>query len=841
MEHKHVESIYPLSPSQQGMLFETLSAPEPGIHVEQFVWSLRGDLDLAAFERAWQRVVERHTILRTCFVWQDQDEPLQVVLRRVRVPLQRQDWRGLAPSQQQERLEAHLKADRRRGFAPGRAPLMRLTLFLTGDESYQVAWTFHHILMDGWSAFVVAQQVLTSFQAFSNGQDLKLEPSRPYRDYVRWLKQQDLAQAQAFWAQQLAGFSRPTPLGLRAAPDDSSALPGRYGEQTACLPASTTATLQSLAQQHQLTLSTLVQGVWALLLSRYSGEADVVFGATVSGRPPDLTGMESMVGAFINTVPMRFEISPSSPLWSWLEVLQAHKLAQQRYEYCSSGQIRQWVEASPSTPLYESILVFENYPLDTSPLQQPGQTVDVHDVHYVGAQTNYALTMLVFPGVQLRIGVIYDHRRFDAPDVARILEHWLAVLESIAALDDPRLDTLLSGIPDEQVPRVKPLRKHTPDRLQGRFVPPRNALERRLAQVWEEVLGTPLIGIHDNFFELGGHSLLAVRLMARIRQAFGKNLPLAALFRGATIEQFADVLRQQSDAWLWSPLVPIQPQGKKRPFFCVPGMGGNPIYLHELARHLGSDQPFYGLQSVGLDGESEPYTRVEDIAAHYIKVVQTVQAHGPYVLGGHSFGGSVAFEMAQQWQRQGEQVALVVIFDTSPKLESDPARLAWDDAQWLVYIAGLVEHLLEKALGVSYKVLQPLEPDEQLRYFGERLQAEDWLPPGEVGITQLRGLVRVFRANNNTQYAPQDVRPTRIALFRASEPSLEEKGITLSGTTEEPDLSWGEFAENKVKVYDVPGNHLTMMVEPYVQMLAERLRACLEEVEERHQTQIVPE
>jgi len=251
-----------------------------------------------------------------------------------------------------------------------------------------------------------------------------------------------------------------------------------------------------------------------------------------------------------------------------------------------------------------------------------------------------------------------------------------------------------------------------------------------------------------------------------------------------------------------------------------------------LAQRLGPDQPFYGLQAVGLDGESEPHTRIEDMAAHYIKVVQSVQPRGPYVLGGHSFGSIVAFEMAQQLQRQDEQVAMVVILEGVPKLESNPTLLAWDDAQWLTHMAHLAEDMMGKKLGVSCEILQSLEPDEQLRHLGERLQAGGWLPPGEVELAPLRGMVHVLKADSNMQYIPQDVHLTRVVLFRSSEPLPDESvGSVFPEMLDDPILGWGEFAKGKVKVYKIPGGHLTMLREPCVRVLAEHLGACLEKVQ----------
>ncbi|MFP4411180.1 non-ribosomal peptide synthetase [Coleofasciculus sp.] len=363
------------------------------------------------------------------------------------------------------------------------------------------------------------------------------------------------------------------------------------------------------------------------------------------------------------------------------------------------------------------------------------------------------------------------------------------------------------------------------------FVSPRDSLEWQLAQIWSEVLSIHPVGVRDNFFDLGGHSLLAVRLMAKIQQQFGKNLPLGTLFQSATIEQLANILRQQTDSLSWSPLVTIQPGGSKPPFFCFPGAGGNVIYFHALARHLGTDQPFYGLQALGLDGESEPHTRIEEIAAYCMEALQTIQPQGPYVLGGHSSGGLVAFEMAQQLQKQGHEVALVAILDTeAPVPGRHPVSVDWDDAKWLTRIANVIERFLGKNLGISYDILRPLAPDEQLNYIGEQLKTIGLLPP-EAGLKQVRGLVQVFKANYQASdsYVPQEVYPTRVAFFRASEVYSEDSVSNESSQIrQEPTWGWNQLAAEPVELHVVPGDHITMFAEPHVQVLAERLKFCLD-------------
>ncbi len=354
------------------------------------------------------------------------------------------------------------------------------------------------------------------------------------------------------------------------------------------------------------------------------------------------------------------------------------------------------------------------------------------------------------------------------------------------------------------------------------FVAPRDTLELELTPIWEATLGVRPIGIHDVFFELGGHSLLAVRLMAQIQKQFGYNLPLATLFQYDTIEKLADLLRQQTSPKVWSPVVAIQPSGNKRPLFCIPGAGGNVIYFHNLARYLGPEQPFYGLQAAGLDGVSQPHTKVEQMAAYYIEAMQSVQPRGPYLLGGHSLGGWVVFEMAQQLRQQGQEVALVAIIDTpTPVSAADrPDRSAWNQARWIVELADRIQHLLSTNLPISYQALQSLSPDEQLHYFKERLTEVD-LFPAEVGINQLHSVVQLFKAHSQVQYRPQEVLPTPITLFRTN---TEPENLPA----DDPTWGWGAFGS--VEVHQVPGGHLTVLAEPDVKTLAERLSTCLDNI-----------
>jgi amino acid adenylation domain-containing protein/non-ribosomal peptide synthase protein (TIGR01720 family) len=435
---KNIEAIYPLSPMQQGMLFHSLYAPQSGVYFVQLSCTIRGDFDTLAFERAWSRVIERHPALRTLFVWERQDKPLQVVRQQVKTPWTQHDWRALTDEEQQLQLATFLEADRARNFDLGKAPLLRLALLRLAADRWHFVWSFHHLLLDGWSLSLVLKEVFIFYEAFHSGDEPMLDQPPPYRDYIAWLERQNLADAEQFWRRSLAGFTAATPLVMgRSAGNEPIE---SYAEQTIQLSTATTAALQSLARQHQLTLNTVVQGAWAILLQRYSGERDVVFGATVSGRPPDLPGVEQMVGLFINTLPVRIRIPADGEVLPWLQAIQAEQFEQRQYEYTPLAQIQGWSEVPRGQPLFESLVVFENYPVEQA-VSQDEITTEI-DTMRIAERTNYPLNVTAIPGPELSLRIRFDTRRFEAATISRMLGHLSTLLNGIAAAPGSRLAAL---------------------------------------------------------------------------------------------------------------------------------------------------------------------------------------------------------------------------------------------------------------------------------------------------------------------------------------------------------------------------------------------------------------
>jgi thioesterase domain-containing protein len=350
-------------------------------------------------------------------------------------------------------------------------------------------------------------------------------------------------------------------------------------------------------------------------------------------------------------------------------------------------------------------------------------------------------------------------------------------------------------------------------------IAPRDLVELKLAQIWEEVLNLRPIGMRDNFFELGGHSLLAVQLMARIEKVMQRKLPLSVLFQRPTVEHLAGLLRKgDGDLSAHSSLIPIQPQGTRMPFFCVHAVGGNVMSYVDLARHLGTDQPFYGLQSRGLSGQNAPHRRIEDMASHYIDEIRTIQPEGPYLLGGWSMGGTVAFEMARQLSAQGEDVTMLALIDSTARFDS--VAYEEDNLTLLTHFAGDMGVPISQ-LELSLTELLHMDPEQQLSFLLSEAKTAG-LVPVEIGFTEIENLFNVFKANLNAvrSYKPQRS-STPITLFRA-------------GDNESDDFSkgWERFAGAGLEVHSVPGDHYSILREPNVGLLAQHLQAHLEQAHE---------
>jgi amino acid adenylation domain-containing protein/non-ribosomal peptide synthase protein (TIGR01720 family) len=425
---KSVQDIYPLSPTQQGMLFHTLYASRSGMYIGQLGLTITGYLDRAALGQAWQEAMNRHAVLRSTVAWENLNAPIQIVHAGVRLPIVEEDLRGLSATEQRERITSFIEADRSLGFDLFSAPLMRLALIRLGEDLHQFIWSHHHLLLDGWSLSLLLTEVFQSYESIRQNRPAQLLHARPYRDYIAWLGRQDLASAERFWREWLKGFSAPTQLPTSQAESFSTF---EAKTELRALSASLTERLRSVARRQHLTLNTVIQAAWAVLLSRYSRSPDVIFGATVSGRPPSLEGVENMIGLFINTLPMRVEVRPEESPLELMRRVQERQSEMREYEYSPLVDVQGWSEVPRGASLFDSILVFENYPLDIGSLKKD-LSFDISEVRSV-EETNYPLTLVIKPGDALLLEALYDRSRFETSTIKRLLSHFEVLLESFAS------------------------------------------------------------------------------------------------------------------------------------------------------------------------------------------------------------------------------------------------------------------------------------------------------------------------------------------------------------------------------------------------------------------------
>ncbi len=427
----------PLSPMQQGMLFNSLYQTHVGVDIEQV--SIISDRPIAAPQliQAWQQIIQRHPILHSTIVAASTPHP-QLRLPQwpeaevIPVSLTEHNWATIAPPQQTTQLELLRSADRQQGFdlLDPATPLMRFHLIQLSATRSQLIWTFHHLLLDGRSITQVLQEVFAVYAALTRGETLTLPAAGQYADYIAWQQQQDFRHSQPFWADLLAGFSGATPLLPPQASADLATTPGHHTATIALTAAQTTA-LVNLAAQHDITPNTIVQGLWGLLLSRYSGKSDVVFGTVRAGRKLPIAQVASIVGLLINTIPVRVQADPTQELIAYLQDLRSQHLAVRPHEQTPLMQIQAWSEVAGGTPLFESLVMFENHQM-LDYLQQKSACWK-HRTITLDEQPSFPLVLIAGLGEQLQLKISADRTRFDPATIARMCSHFATLCNGAIA------------------------------------------------------------------------------------------------------------------------------------------------------------------------------------------------------------------------------------------------------------------------------------------------------------------------------------------------------------------------------------------------------------------------
>ncbi len=542
---------YPLTPMQEGMLFQTLYDPSSAAYVEQMTVFFSGEIDYSLMEKSWLALAERHGVLRTVVSLDGPGDgsengsgrPVQRVLSEPSLDFATVEVPPLPKSDQEARFEAFRDEDRRRPFDPEKGVPMRVRLFRLGPGDWRMVWGFHHLLLDGWSMNIVVEELLEIYRAMTEGRPfVLLPPPPPFRRYVEWLEAGERASSFPYWTEYLKGYDRLSivPSLKETIENGGKDTPQSWSFEIDGLSAER---LRDLSACSRVTLHTVFLCLWGLLLGRYNRSSDVVFGGIVSGRPSELPEVERMVGLFINAIPVRITFSEEMTFTDLLKKVQKEMIAGEPHHRSSLADVQ--ASSALKQGLFDHVMIFENYPAtEALGKNAAGRNGDLRVARIdFREETGYAFEIIVIPGERaVRIEFRGDGRRYDKEEMGRIEEDLRKVMEEALRRPEERIGQIVP-LPRPQPDgskKVAPAAELGSDRTGGDARG--KTLEGELLSIWREVLGRKEIGPNENFFDLGGHSLKIIRMASRIRKRFGVDIPLQAVYASPTIAQIASLI-----------------------------------------------------------------------------------------------------------------------------------------------------------------------------------------------------------------------------------------------------------------------------------------------------------
>ncbi|MBF0558173.1 MAG: amino acid adenylation domain-containing protein, partial [Nitrospirae bacterium] len=438
-----LKDIYPLSPLQEGMLYHRISDDKSTAYLEQISFTIEGGLDISAFRKSWNELFKRHDIFRTIFVYKETEEPFQIVFRERAADFRFEDLSSYTRPEQEGYIERQKRMVFENGFDLSKDVLMQVTVLKVGDASFKLIWSYHHIVMDGWCLGIVLKELFESYKALRDGAAIQMSDAGQYGTYIRWLKSFDTKAAQAYWRNYLDGYERATTLIGKSKAEGHVITPGVYNFS---LEVERSWKLSLVASIHQVTINIILQNIWAVLLAKYSGSDDVVFGVTVSGRPDDIPGVERIAGLFINTVPVRVRIHGDDTFDELIKRTQTEALLSVPYHYLSLPEIQ--VLSPLKNRLFDHLIIFENYPLsdELHELHEKMQVgFSISDIE-VYEQTNYDLAVLIHPKKDIGFEFRYNSNVYSSEQLERIRTDIINLVDAVSADPDISLERLKKSL-----------------------------------------------------------------------------------------------------------------------------------------------------------------------------------------------------------------------------------------------------------------------------------------------------------------------------------------------------------------------------------------------------------
>lgn len=805
---------------QQTTWLEDPSNSDSTVYNYPLLFRIRGPLDEAALQQSLHEIVRRHGVLRSVFRLRD-EELVQIVVSPQKQSLRMIDLSRLPETARAARSQQLALEEAGRPFDLALGPLRRGALLRLGVDDHILQLTTHHIVHDDWSTGILSRELSELYQAFAAGTESPLRDlAFQYGDYVRWLQEQlqgnALQSRLSYWKEQLASATGFQHLATDFARPAKSATANRGARESTVLPTDLANSLKGLSRRERVSLFMVLLAGFQALLHRYSNDEEIGIASCAANRP--LAEVEGVIGRFGNDILLRTSMS-GNPTFREL-LMRVREVALNAYsdQTLPFGQVLKEVTNGTGVnrnPPFEVMFILQNAPRENR--QIPGLSITWFPLYAGTAKYDLNVWLKIEPALE----VILEYRTdlFRAATMKRVLEDYHTVLRTMVKDPQERVSKLLIS----SKPRPTPVqRTPTGDKeivAAKDRVAPMDDVQSRLAELWQEAFGVP-IGVDENFFELGGDSLLAARLFIQTEKAFQIELPLAALLEAPTIRQLAAIISAPIVHSSHSSLAAVQPSGTKPPLFCIHGHTGEIFYSRNLSLSLGADQPIFGLRSQGLGGEA-PYFTVEEMALHYLREIRTVQRKGPYFLAGYCFGGMIAYEMGRLLKAQGQDVAMLVMFNTPA-----PGSLKW----WPLRPSSLIRRTARelrklRTLRIRQKLVVLRSKAIRLaRLASGSFKAALWrsLAKSSPGIAERKaeGFLNIAdinllaaKAYNPGAYAG------RIIFFLTKD---EETSLYATDPA-----GWRALAEDGIEVYDFAGDNTPSIRQAPNVELAERLKSCL--------------
>ena len=820
-EDFHEEALYAFPATQGQMRFWSLDQLDPGNPALNMplMWKCTGPLEPTTLREAFVLCADRHEALRTTFERRD-GRLVQMLHPDTAILLPVVDLASFEGESQRVEANRVTREHAAFRFDLHHGPLLALKLLRFGAHHNLLLVTLHHIVCDGISNGILLRDMQAFYEALLTGRPADL-PELPiqFADYAiwqeNWLKGDGPAASLAFWRESLGtNFSRLT---LTRDPDAMTDLPAREHAatgaiETLLIPPDLQVRAQEFCKHENVTLNILLFAVFAALMHRLTGQRDLTLGSPCANRTDET---EELIGLLMNIQVMRVRLTEEETYRSLLDKVQEWTLGAYEHQTLPFETLVHDAHFTGTGRAFE-IPVFFLYQKSFMVTHRIGEL----EIVPLRSESPGAVFEMMFAVVDRaeegpRLQLEYNPRHYKLSTIQTYLRMFNELLSSALSRPEDCLHELAvaQGTAPFQTPVIGGAGEHADARAEDEYVPPRDVVERQLALLWQTTLGIPEISIRTNFFSLGAGSLAALRLITRINRVFAMDLGLASLVSAGTIEDLAKLIQARFAPNTDSSLVPLQPHGKRSPLFITHGIGGNVISFHGLAARLGEDQPVYGIQAQSLVGQEPALLRLESLAAYYLRDVRRVQPHGPYHLLGYSFGGTLALEMARQLQSEGEEVALLGMLDARTRhYDETMARSAPAPAR--------LNQRLDRFRGNTGR----LTTRDRLHYILGKLRTRTirFGCKAAAKLTLRRVPAWMRSAYDINFVAIENYRPEpydgRLVLFRASD--QEHPGGAY-------DLGWSRLFEQGVEIYDLPGDHERLFLEPNIDQLAEQIRELL--------------